>query len=99
MYLPIPNGLQITEGKFTIGGGTNSVAHFNDNTLAIDDDVTWWRGKHQIIWGGEWVQNELNISNGYESNGTFTFMVNTAEAGPNGGSVIAIRASTFCGAR
>ena len=33
MYNAVPNGLQITEGKFTIGGGTNSVSHFNDNTL------------------------------------------------------------------
>jgi hypothetical protein len=85
---PVPNGLQISEGKFTIGGGTNSVAHFNDNTLAIDDDVTMVRGKHQIIWGGEWVQNELNISNGYESNGTFSFTGEYSGSGPNGGSVI-----------
>ena len=69
----VPNGLQMTEGKFTIGGGTNSVSHFNDNTLALDDDVTWVRGKHQIIFGGEWVQNELNIGNAYEGNGVFTF--------------------------
>ena len=48
-YQVVPNGLQMTEGKFTIGGGTNSVSHFNDNTLALDDDVTWVRGKHQII--------------------------------------------------
>jgi hypothetical protein len=88
IFQPIPNGLQITEGKFTIGGGTNSVAHFNDNTLAVDDDVTMVRGKHQIIWGGEWVQNELNISNGYESNGTFTFNGEYSGSGPNGGTVI-----------
>jgi len=95
IFQPIPNGLQITEGKFTIGGGTNSVAHFNDNTLAIDDDVTIVRGKHQIIWGGEWVQNELNISNGYESNGTFTFNGEYSGSGPNGGSVIGDQALDF----
>ena len=39
VYQVVPNGLQMTEGKFTIGGGTNSVAHFNDNTGSIDDDV------------------------------------------------------------
>ena len=63
----------MAEGKFNIGGGTNSVSHFNDNTLAIDDDVTWVHGKHQLAFGGEWVQNELNIGNAYESNGIFTF--------------------------
>jgi hypothetical protein len=31
--------------KFNIGGGTNSVSHFNDNTLALSDDVTFLYGK------------------------------------------------------
>jgi hypothetical protein len=84
----VKNGLQISEGKFTMGGGTNSVAHFNDNTLAIDDDVTWVRGKHQITFGGEWVQNQLNIGNAYESNGVFTFNGEYSGSGPKGGSVI-----------
>lgn len=73
VFQSVPNGLQLATSKFTIGGGTNSVSHFNDNTLAIDDDVTMIRGRHQILWGGEWVQNQLNIGNAYESNGVFTF--------------------------
>src|SRR6185437_15391885 len=48
VYQVVTNGLQMSEGKFTIGGGTNSVAHFNDNTGSIDDDVTWVHGKHQL---------------------------------------------------
>jgi hypothetical protein len=73
LSIGVPNGLQLSEGKFTIGGGTNSPAHFNDNTLAFEDEVTLVRGRHQIIFGGEFVRNQLNISNAYESNGTFTF--------------------------
>ncbi len=88
IYQAVPNGLQITEGKFTIGGGTNSVSHFNDNTLTLDDEVTWVHGRHQIIFGGEWVQNQLNIGNAYESNGVFTFNGEYSGSGPNGGSVI-----------
>jgi hypothetical protein len=88
LYQAVPNGLQISEGKFTIGGGTNSVSHFNDNTLSLDDDVTWVRGKHQLAFGGEWVQNQLNIGNAYESNGVFTFSGEYSGSGPNGGSVI-----------
>ena len=88
VYQMVPNGLQISEGKFTIGGGTNSVAHFNDNTLSFDDDVTWVRGKHQIMFGGEWVQNQLNIGNVYEGNGIFTFNGQYSGSGPNGGSTI-----------
>jgi hypothetical protein len=88
LYQGVKNGLQISEGKFTIGGGTNSVAHFNDNTLSIGDDVTWVRGKHQLMFGGEWVQNQLNIGNAYETNGVFTFNGQYSGSGPKGGSVI-----------
>ena len=88
VYQLVPNGLQLSEGKFTIGGGTNSVAHFNDNTGVIDDDVTWVRGRHQIGFGGEWVQNQLNIGNVYESNGIFTFNGEYSGSGPKGGSTI-----------
>lgn len=87
LYQAVPNGLQMTiSNKFNIGGGTNSVSHFNDNTLAFDDDITLLRGKHQIVFGGQWVQNQLNISNAYESNGTFTFDGRYSLNGPKGGS-------------
>ncbi len=88
VYQVVPNGLQMTEGKFSIGGGTNSVAHFNDNTGSVDDDVTWVRGKHQIGFGGEWVQNQLNIGNVYEGNGIFTFNGEYSGSGPKGGGTI-----------
>jgi hypothetical protein len=84
VFQSVPNGLQLATSKFTIGGGTNSVSHFNDNTLAIDDDVTMIRGRHQILWGGEWVQNQLNIGNAYESNGVFTFATAFSSYGPSG---------------
>ncbi|MES2393245.1 MAG: carboxypeptidase-like regulatory domain-containing protein [Acidobacteriota bacterium] len=88
LYQYVPNGLQISAGRFTIGGGTNSVAHFNDNTLSIDDDVTWVLGKHTVVFGGEFVKNQLNISNSYESNGKFQFSTagQYSGNGPNGGS-------------
>jgi len=89
VYQYQPNGLQLTTtNKFTIGGGTNSVSHFNDNTLAIDDDVTMILGKHQLVFGGQWVQNQLNIANVYEGNGVFTFQGVYSSNGPNGGSSI-----------
>jgi hypothetical protein len=77
-------GLQLTTSKFSMGGGTNSLSHFNDNTLAFDDDVTLVRGKHQFIFGGEYVRNQLNISNGFQSNGNFTFGASFSEYGPFG---------------
>lgn len=85
------HGLQLTNSTsgahhgFTIGGGTNSIASFNDNTVAISDNVNWNRGKHQFVFGGEWVHNQLNINNAYESNGVFTFSgVFSGTTGGNG---------------
>ncbi len=87
VYQYVPNGLYLTvTNKFTVGGGTNSVSHFNDNFLAIEDDFTYLRGKHQFVFGGELVHNQLNISNAYETNGVFTFGGNYSVNGPNGGT-------------
>jgi len=86
IYQAVPNGLQIAASKFTIGGGTNSVSHFNDNTLAIDDDVTLLKGKHQIVFGGGFTRNQLNISNAYETNGNLAFDGRYSLNGPGGGS-------------
>lgn len=88
IYQAVKPGLQLTEGKFTVGGGTNSLSHFNDNTLAIEDDLTLVRGRHQFNFGGAWIQNQLNIGNMYESNGVFTFNGQFSGSGPNGGAVI-----------
>jgi hypothetical protein len=58
----------------TIGGGSNLLATINDNIpVDIADDVTWIHGKHQIAFGGSFVRNQLNVNNGYEANGDFTF--------------------------
>jgi len=90
VYQLEPNGLQLTNttsGKkhgFTIGGGTNSVSHFNDNALNISDDVTMAMGKHQFVFGGEFVRNQLNISNAYETNGNGVINGIYSSNGPTG---------------
>jgi hypothetical protein len=84
-------GLQLSTKTFSMGGGTNSLSHFNDNTLAFDDDVTMVRGKHQIVFGGEFVRNQLNISNGFQSNGNFTFSNSFSEYGPFGAKAGAVQ--------
>jgi hypothetical protein len=84
-----PNGLQMTTtSKFTIGGGTNSVSKFNDNTLALEDDVTLLLGKHQLVFGGEYARNQLNIANAYETNGVFGFSGIYSANGPRGGNAV-----------
>jgi hypothetical protein len=88
-YQPI--GLQLsdsTSGKnhgFSIGGGSNSKAVINDNTpFAIADDLTWVKGKHQFIFGGGYIRNELNLNNTYNGNGTFSFSGIYSGNGPTG---------------
>jgi hypothetical protein len=69
----------------TIGGGSNLLAVINDNIpVDVADDVTWIRGKHQIVFGGAFVRNQLNVNNGYQSNGDFTFNGTWSGAGKPG---------------
>lgn len=82
----VPNYFELTGAKFKIGG--SRPAHFNDNTLSISDDVTMLRGKHDIVFGGGWVQNQLNISNLFFQNGQFNFSGEFSGNGPAGGTVI-----------
>jgi len=80
-------GMQLSvSGKWSMYCGTCSAAHFNVNTLALADDVNWMHGKHQVSFGGEWVQTELNVNNVYEGDGNFTFGGNYSIKGPTGKS-------------
>lgn len=88
LYQASKHGLQISEGKWTVGGGTNSLSHFNDNSLTVEDDLTWVHGKHQVMFGGMIVRNQLNIGNVYEGNGNFSFNGQYSGSGPAGGNTI-----------
>ncbi|MDR3414275.1 MAG: carboxypeptidase-like regulatory domain-containing protein [Formivibrio sp.] len=80
-------GMQLTvTNKWSMYCGTCSAAKFNVNTLALADDVNWSHGKHQIAFGGEWVQTELNVNNVYQGNGNFTFNGLYSQKGPAGSS-------------
>ena len=85
-----PNGAWInvgTSGKkhgFTVGGGTNLTAVFNDNAFSVSDDVTMVRGKNQFVIGGEYTRNQLNIANGYIANGNPSFNGYYSSNGPTG---------------
>jgi len=79
-YQPITSGIYINIGTSgqnhgnSIGGGSNLLAVINDNTpVDISDDVTWVRGKHQFAFGAAFVHNQLNVNNGYQADGNFTF--------------------------
>jgi hypothetical protein len=87
MYDMTTVGMQLSvTNKWNMYCGTCSAAHFNVNTLALADDINWVRGKHQLSFGGEWVQTELNVNNVYEGNGKFTFSGIYGQKGPAGTS-------------
>jgi hypothetical protein len=74
IFCAVSTGFQSTiTGKFSTYCGTCAPGHYNDNSLSFSDELTMIRGKHQIIVGGEYVRNDLNIVGAYQSNGNFTF--------------------------
>ncbi|WP_263380739.1 carboxypeptidase-like regulatory domain-containing protein [Granulicella paludicola] len=90
-YCAVATGLQLAVGSSSVKNhywntycGTCAPGHYNDNTLTIDDDVNLVRGKHQIVFGGEYVRNQLNIVGAYESNGNFTDSGIYSGNGPTG---------------
>ena len=95
LYQAVPNGLQVTVGKFNVGGGTNSIATYNDNALAIDDDVTKLLGKHQIAFGE--TESKINSTLRTRTNPTapLPLMANTAAVGGTEAPSLGTRTWTF----
>ncbi len=85
VYSPYQTTLQLSiSSKFGTYCGICAPAVFNDNTFSFADDLNLVRGKHQIVLGGEYVRNQLNISNAYQSNGSFSFSGQFGQYGPSG---------------
>ena len=83
MFNVDPNFFRFTaSSKFSLYCGTCAPSHFNVNTFSISDDVNLVRGKHQILFGGEYARSEFNASNHYEENGAFTFSGVFSQSGP-----------------
>jgi hypothetical protein len=74
MYNASPNYMELSvSSHFTIGGGSNATADFVRNQWQYADDVDWTRGKHHIIFGGEFLANQMDESNLQFANGDFSF--------------------------
>lgn len=83
VYNNDPNFFRFTvSSKFSLYCGTCAPSHFNVNTFAFADDVNLVRGRHQIIFGGEFARSQFNASNHYEMNGAFTFSGDFSQKGP-----------------
>jgi hypothetical protein len=71
---PVPNFIQASvSGYFSVGCGTCANAWFNVNTVHLADDVDLVRGKHQIGFGVDYMRNQFNSINIWNSNGNFAF--------------------------
>jgi hypothetical protein len=66
----------IISGGFTAGGGaggSQGKAYFNVNSGAVNDDVNWVKGNHQIAIGGGVLRGQYSSLNDFAGAGQFTF--------------------------
>jgi hypothetical protein len=91
-YDQAPVGIQIaavTSGKSTTGTwstycGTCTPGHFNMDNEGFSDELTWVKGQHQLVIGGEFVRIHFNEVAGFQNNGAYEFSAIYSGAGPTG---------------
>ncbi|MGA7341429.1 MAG: carboxypeptidase regulatory-like domain-containing protein, partial [Terracidiphilus sp.] len=64
--------------------GTCSPGFFNVDAQGVSDDLTWVKGKHNIVIGGEYLRVDFNEVAGYQADGDFTFNGAYSGSGPTG---------------
>jgi hypothetical protein len=74
MYNASPNYMEASvSSHFTIGGGSNATSIFIRNQWQYADDVDWIHGKHHVIFGAEFLANQMDERNFQYTNGDFSF--------------------------
>jgi hypothetical protein len=64
--------------------GTCSPGYFNLDDEGVSDDLTWIKGRHQLVIGGEFLRIHFNENVGYQADGNFTFNGAYSGSGPTG---------------
>ncbi len=64
--------------------GTCSPGYFNLDDEGVSDDLTWIKGRHQFVIGGEFLRIHFNENVGYQADGSFTFNGAYSGSGPTG---------------
>ena len=82
VYQPYAIGLREQGAGFTTYCSTCALGTFNVNSWSIIDDANKMLGKHQLIFGGEYIRAQLNVNNSFSSNGTFNFSNVFSQKGP-----------------
>ena len=92
-YDEVPTNLEleVTGGPFSSWNtycGTCSNGFFNVDDEGISDDLTWIKGNHQVVLGGEFVKVHFNEVAGFQANGNYQFSGEFSGSGPAGGNTI-----------
>jgi hypothetical protein len=82
VYQPYAIGFRIQGPGFTPYCSTCAKGTFNVNSWSIIDDANKVIGKHQLVFGGEFIRAQLNVNNSFSSNGTFSFSNVFSQKGP-----------------
>lgn len=82
VYQPYAIGLRVQGPGFTPYCSTCAKGTFNVNSWSVIDDVNKVIGKHQLVFGGEFIRAQLNVNNSFSSNGTFNFSNVFSQKGP-----------------
>jgi hypothetical protein len=94
MFNGVTSNLQVTaatSGKnhgWNTYCGTCSPGHFNVSNEGLSDDLTFIKGAHQFVFGGEFTRVQFNEIAAYEVDGIFTFSGIYSGNGPAGGTVV-----------
>jgi hypothetical protein len=60
-------------GDVTAACTNCSPSYFASNIYQIGDDFTLIRGRHEILFGGDWIHVHFNGHSSYQSNGNYSF--------------------------
>jgi hypothetical protein len=82
VYQPFPIGLREQGAGFNTYCSTCALGTFNVNSISVIDDANMILGKHQLVFGGEYIRAQLNVNNSFSSNGTFNFSNVFSQKGP-----------------
>ena len=89
-YDEVPTNLEleVTGGiaAFNTYCGTCSNGFFNVDDEGAADDLTWIKGQHQLVIGGEFVKVHFNEVAGFQANGNYSFNGEFSGNGPVGGN-------------
>ncbi len=82
VYQPLDKGFREQGAGFNLYCSTCALGTFNVNSISFIDDVNLVLGKHQLVFGGEYIRAQLNVNNNFSDMGTFSFGSIFSQKGP-----------------